>query len=314
MISSPLLDINNFDDIEFGPEGDFVTGYLDDVLSVFERNQHPFVLVGVMAMQWSGSNPMPNKEIDVLMQTSKMHTIVQELVVSGEWILSANPYTGQKYGDGTHDNTTALDDIWLRTCRDNLSGFIGCEYLRFWPEDLYKLSVTTCRKIEVPDIIPRMSVILEEEYYRDPHGRFGPKRLSVLEAQGEKVLPSVKLRCKLTRRDIPIFIPSVEDHLNALLDQQREELETNTQCGNLPEWHIRNFIRYHVWDWPPASRWLLSNKIHDRNYGYMKFMLERHVRKRLVLYDRVLGKVRSGIYPWELTPGPPSESNRNEAT
>ena len=303
MLTSPILDINNFDNVEFGPEGDFVTGYLDDVLSVFERYEQPFILVGIMAMQWSGSNPMSNLEIDVLMQSSKMQAIANELVASEEWMLSANPYPKEQYDDGTYENTTATRDIWLHSRRENLSGFIGCKYLRFWPEDLYKLSVTSCQKLEVPDIIPRRPVVLEEEYYRDPYGRFGPRRLSVLEAHGEKILPSVKLRCKLTRRDIPIFIPSIEDHLNALLDQRREELESNTKCGNLPEWHIRNFIRYHIWDWPPASEWLLSNKVHERNYKYMKYMLERHVRKRISFYDRVLGKVRFSIYPWELTPG-----------
>jgi len=72
------------------------------------------------------------------------------------------------------------------------------------------------------------------------------------------------------------------------------------QNGKLPSWHVSNFIRYHVWDWPPASAWLLANKVRDRNYQIMERALEGYVRKPLCMYDRVLGQLRADIYPWDL--------------
>lgn len=55
-------------------------GYLDNTLSIFERHNHPFILVGILAMQWSGSNAMANKETDVLLKPSEVPPIANELI------------------------------------------------------------------------------------------------------------------------------------------------------------------------------------------------------------------------------------------
>jgi len=50
-------------------------------------------------------------------------------------------------------NCTAIRDVWLKSCwPDPLF-----QYLRFWPEELYKLSVT-CAKVEIPDVLTRRSI------------------------------------------------------------------------------------------------------------------------------------------------------------
>ena len=98
-----------------------------------------------------------------------------------------------------------------------------------------------------------------------------------------------------------MFVPSIEDHLNALLDQQREETATGEKDGNIPSWHVGDFIRYHVWGWPPASAWLLANKVCDRSHEIAKRALDTYLRKLLCKYDRVLGELRLSVYPWDLT-------------
>lgn len=284
----------------------YVAGCLDHTLDIFERHVHPFIVVGVVATTWCSSNSMPGSEIDLLLKSSAIPSIVDDLVASGEWAPCKNPYTQQRLegalvGD-THDNTTAISDTWLVTCKPGYFHPLGFRHLRLWPEELYHLSAD-CHKIQIPDIYPVQKVLLEEEYHRDPHGRFGPCRLSVLEAASEPILQSEECRFRKSS-PVAMFIPRIEDHLNALLDQLREEIISGKKCGNMPSWHIRNFIRYHVWDWPPASAWLLDNKIHHRNDKAMRHELQRYVRKQLCMHDRVLGQLRTNIYPWELTPPP----------
>lgn len=279
------------------PEHDnfpLVSGCLDKTLEIFERHSHPFIVVGTLAGRWSSTNGMPNGEIDLLMRPSAIQPIVDDLVID-EWALCQNPHKMSKMS--SYINKKATQTTWLVYRKEGYLHPRGLKYLRLWPEELYCLS-TDCPKIEIPDILPAQMLTFEEEYYRDPLQRFGPTRLSDLEARSQPILP----RCPRVRHTsrVPMFIPLIEHHINALLDQYRDERATKIQNGNFPGWHVQNFIRYHKWDWPPTSAWLLANKIHDRNYELMKYELDRYVRKPLSTYDPVRG-VRS-IYPWDVDP------------
>ena len=202
-------------------------------------------------------------------------------------------YLGQKNHYESMINQTAIPDIWLKSCIEDPY----FEYLRIWPEELYKLSVD-CNKIEVPDVQNKEYVLLEDEYYRDPYQRFGPPRLS---KKWRSLLPILQMRAKLLRRDIPIWIPTVEEHLNALLDQRREEIDTRLRTGNDPEWQIRNFIRYLYLDWEPTREWILSTKVRERNRELMVQRLDKFKRKLLILWDPVLQKSVFDKMPWELS-------------
>lgn len=280
------------------PEHDIfplIPGCLDKTLEIFERHNHPFILVGTLAGRWSSTNGMPNGEIDLLMRPSAIQPIVDDLVTD-EWALCQNPHPLKM---SSYVNKKATQDIWLIYRKEGYLHPRGLKYLRLWPEELYHLS-TDCPRIEIPDILPAQMLTFEEEYYRDPLQRFGPTRLSDLEARSQPILPNCP-RVRHTSR-VPMFIPLIEHHINALLDQDREEKATKEANGNSPQWQIQNFIRYHKWDWPPASAWLLANKIDERNYELMKYELDRYVRKPLATYDPVRG-VRT-IYPWDVDPQP----------
>ena len=293
MDCSPFLDIYNIDAEAFDRDPDklICTGYLDTTLSIFEHHNHPFVLISTLAMRWSGNRNVPGQEIDVLVRSSQLEAIVNDLIKSKEWEISQDPKE-----IASTANETAIQDIWLK-CLIEVPLLTDFQHLRLWPEELYRLSVTDCHKVQVPDVFAPTTVCLEEEYCRDPLKRVGPP---ILRTISTKMLPLIEDRAKLERRDIPIYVPRIQDHINALLDQWRIEILTKLQCGNLPGWQVHNFIRYHYLEWAPARSWLLSSKIHDRNLGLMTFMLDNFKRKPLWHFD---SETRKAVFlkgPWEL--------------
>ncbi|KAL8671965.1 MAG: hypothetical protein Q9168_003561 [Polycauliona sp. 1 TL-2023] len=231
---------------------------------------------------------MYQEEIDILIRSSDVITIVQALIISGLYSLCQNPST-----DPTMINHTSIRDIWLKSNHEDPI----FSYLRLWPDTLYNLSVD-CAKIEIPDIMSKDCFLLEEEYYRDPHARFGPRRASLFP---ELQLPILQWRSRLLRPDIPLFIPNIEAHLNALLTQERLERETGKRNGNFPLRHVSLFIRYLYFDWKPAGDWLLETKIHDCNGELMRSKLDRYSRGRgKYLWDGELEQWVAGKIPWEL--------------
>jgi hypothetical protein len=102
------------------------------------------------------------------------------------------------------------------------------------------------------------------------------------------------------RRDIPIFIPTIEDHLNALLDPRREQIRTNLANGGAPEWQVRNFIRYLFLDWKSARDWILSTKVRERNRELMAERIDKYRRKPLLKAVRTATEIKVLSYmPWE---------------
>lgn len=285
---SPLLDTNNLNPEFISDLWSVCPGYLDTALSVFERHGQPFILVSTLAMIWSGSRNSPRKEIDVLVRPTHLQTLVDGLVETNDWEISEN------YGQTTR-NETHVRDAWLKAT------FLDpqFEYIRLWPEELYHLFVG-CHKIEVSDVYVRDSVLLEEEYYRDPCRRFGPPLLRYFEERNLRLLLPIQARAKIMRRDIPIFIPTIEDHLNALLDQRREQIRTNLDNGGAPEWQVRNFIRCLFLDWKPARNWILSTKVKERNRELMAERIDKYRRKPLLKPVRTMAEIKVLSYmPWE---------------
>lgn len=241
-------------------------GYLDNVLTVFQSHHHPFILVGTLAMRWYGIRIQEQKEIDILIRSNNLQAIIDDLVASGLWEISSN-YSEDK----SMVNTTDVREVWLKS---RLYDPVF-EYLRLWPEDLYQLSVNFCNVITVPDVYALNEVLLEEEYYRDPYGLPGPPRLGSLAKFNLRVQPCIQMRAKILRRDIAIYVITIEDHLNALLDQRKLEILTKRNNGNVPEWHIRKFIRYLYLESGPVREWLMREKVGKRNQELMKQMLDR---------------------------------------
>lgn len=212
------------------------TGYLDRTLEIFEKHTQPFLLVGTLANTWSGVNSLPQDEIDLLVRSAKMEVLTEDLTNLGMWEVCENPATTDHHTNTSLINSSATRDVWLRTNIEDP----WFRYLRLWPETLYNLSMD-CAKVQVPDVLNKGAILLEEEYYRDPHQRFGPRRKST---HPEAILPPLQTRAKLLRLDIPIFVPTIEDHLNALLYQVRAQIDSGMKNGNAPAYHVKNYVRY----------------------------------------------------------------------
>lgn len=114
-------------------------------------------------------------------------------------------------------------------------------------------------------------------------------------------MPRLQARAKLLQMDLPSFIPTTKDHLNAYLDQRRAEIDTGLFSGGLPEWQIQDFIRYLYLDWAPTREWLMVTKIRERNRELMGIRIDKHGRKLLILRDHVLEESAFDKRPWELT-------------
>ncbi|KAL8935052.1 MAG: hypothetical protein Q9211_004907 [Gyalolechia sp. 1 TL-2023] len=221
------------------------TGYLDTTLEVFNRHDHPLVLVGTLAVTWSGVNSLPRDEIDLLVRPGELEVIVQDLVALGDWVICENPATLELIRDTSLINTTSIRDVWLTSSIEH--PFF--HHLRLWPETLYKLQT----------------------------------------------------RAKLLRTDIPILVPTIQAHLDALLNQARAETDSRQRTGNAPKLHIQNFVRYLYLDWVPNREWILASKISDINRPLMRSTIENFQRKQLILWDPVLEKSVFDKMPWELS-------------
>ena len=273
-----------------GPHLPKCKGYLDTVLEVLNRHEHPFILISTLAMTWSGVNAMPQDEVDILVRLSDLQAIISDLTATGEWEHCENPERS-KPRQHNYPKNSFTSDTWLRT---NVQQH-PFRYLRIWPEALYQLSVD-CAKIEIPDVLNNNYLLVEEDYYRDPHERFGPPRLST---HPKFSIPG--LQAKLLCMDIPIFIPTIECHMNAVLDQLRTEKLFGQETGNDPGWHIQHLIRYLFLDWTPNRDWILNTKIYDRNRELMSSRIARFKRKQLILWDT---RTRESVFnkmSWELS-------------
>ncbi|MCJ1379616.1 hypothetical protein MMC17_002718 [Xylographa soralifera] len=266
------------------------TGYLDTVLTVFQRYNHPFVLVGTAATRRNGCRGYV-RELDVLVRSSQIGAIVDDLVSSKQWAkCDEKPAYA---GDEHRGNETAVKDIWLEArFADTPATYLGFAHLRFWPEELYQLSVIDCQKIEVPDAMALNSVQLEEDYHRDQSRRFGPNLTDSVHAFGLSLTPGPKHRARsVSCQDIPIFIPTVQSHLNSLLDQYRAQAATGLSIGSGTGGLVKDYIRYNLFDWPPARDWLLeSGRIEARNMELMEERIRKYRRKPALSWDKEAGK------------------------
>ena len=162
--------------------------------------------------------------IDVLVRSNRIHAIAGDLAASGEWKYAENlenlSWRRALSIDKVSDyNNTNVRDIWLEICVSSPLYF-GFQYLHLWTEEGFKLSVDCCKN-EVPDILANELVILEDEYYHDSLDLLdsrGLRSFQRIPGQGDaRLLLRIELRAKRKRRDIPIFVPTIGEHLNALL-------------------------------------------------------------------------------------------------
>ena len=68
-----------------------MSGFLDNILNIFEQHHHPFILVGMYGMLWNGVDVARYRRdsIEVLIDSSRtMISVAESLLQTGDWILS----------------------------------------------------------------------------------------------------------------------------------------------------------------------------------------------------------------------------------
>ncbi|MCJ1317263.1 hypothetical protein MMC15_002586 [Xylographa vitiligo] len=239
-----------------------------------------------------------------------MEAIVHNLVISKQWAkCDARPaYAGVEHWG----NETAIKDIGFEARFANTPAtYLGFAHLRLWPGELYQLSVTDCQKVKVPDAFAANPVQLEEDYHRDPSRRFGPHHTDSVYAFGLSPTPGSKHRARsLSHQHLPIFIPTLQSHLNSALDQYRAHTGTGLSIGSGTAARLKNYIRYNLFDWPPARDWLLgSGRIEARNMELMVETIRKYRRRPALSWGKETRKYVFVDNFFEAVLGPPMEAN-----
>ena len=153
----------------------------------------------------------------------------------------------------------------------------GC--ISLWTEEIYCLSVDG-KVVEVPDLIARNSVLIEDHFDPGPESRTYTRQ--ALTDKGLSWLPPQSIQTGKHRT--PIFVPSIPRIIDACLDQARYWIVHPEIFGlstNRPVYHLRNFIRYLFLEHEKQQEKLLR-ELQQHNQADMKFRIARFKRKPLV--------------------------------
>ncbi|KLJ11238.1 hypothetical protein EMPG_13477 [Blastomyces silverae] len=256
-------------------------GYLDDVCSIFDRHNHPIILVEQCAMLWMGIAGTPT-EHDFLVRDSQLDDIVSAFIASGEW-----EHAEQDLSSRSNDSHVNQVPRLRRSTREPFQ-------INLWPEKLYFLSVDG-PKVQVPNVVSWDCVLMEEHF--DPEIGY-PLTKTALEARNTRILPR-----NLAQREnsSPLFIPTISRMIDALLDQERYRQE-HRQSGfgdnmeningnvlaNRPAEHITSFVKCLYLERPQQQAKLLPH-ISSHNLSTMEARLARFRRRPTIVLDSLPG-------------------------
>ncbi|PGH06084.1 hypothetical protein AJ79_06618 [Helicocarpus griseus UAMH5409] len=255
------------------PSTEVADGYLDDVCSVFDRHNHPIVLVEQCATVWMGC-PGNSTDYDFLVRDSQLDAILATLIESGEW-----KQIEQDLSSRSEDANVTQVPRLRRLVREPV-------YISLWPEKIYFLSVDD-PKIQVPDVTCLDRALIEEHF--DPKLGY-PLTKSDLEARKTRILPK-----QLARREntSPVFIPTIPRMINALLDQDRQRNDQTRDFNlkspaNRPAEHISNIMRSLHLERPDQKEKFLPY-ISDHNLSSMEARLAGFKRRPTIVLDNLTG-------------------------
>ena len=285
-----------------------MSGYLDHVLSIFREHDHPFILVDDLAMRWHGIET-GSFNIEVLVSQQKILPIAECLVKTGQWEFSPRPYPRfidtldsgppskvllelgicKPTRPQAHPRHCYAEGTWLRHVVSGIGPFSGTlfEFLHFRTEDQYHLSISSCLELEAPDLYAAVPVLLEKEYDRDPHHRFGPwtweQAVAGSQFHADKKNPNIVLCSHAMARSldikIPIFVAPISAHVNALLQSARQ---TEDRRG-IKDRDVLDPSKHYVetlhLDWDQTTKWFLSTKIKKGNKKLMEGLIKSFSRE-----------------------------------
>ena len=268
-----------------------MSGFLDNILNIFEQHHHHFILVGMYGMLWDGVDvPRYRRDsIEVLIDSSRtMISLAESLLQTGDWVSS------------TSSNSSLDQELKLESAGAGFGPAQNLKSFHFYTEHFYHLSVQSCLAdgLKVPDLSAKIGVTLEEEYVRDPHRRFGPMTWEIAKVEAEENDFNVlwDIRARSPDNTIPIYVPSISTHINAMLYHAQ-----HTSPKLYMAHYLGSFVTDLYLDWPPTRKWFLDTKVADSNKARMEVALGQPRSTYHDLVDTVLDTFVSEKLPWELT-------------
>ena len=279
-------------------------GYLNEVLTVFEKHKHPFVLVDNLAMRWMGCKNLGQpvsiisrlrvdriliimaQDIDILVRRSQLSDILTDILSTGNWHEEKSEEREKKDNDPYADSDTIL------RAAPSYRSLYRC--LRLWPEDLYFLSVDG-PKIEIPDVSAWKTTLVEHRYHPDIHKRaYGPMFVGTHEPG---ILPPLAYQAKSPEVKIPIFIPTIARYLEARIQQHKRLSSSWTRRRICSDFDIRNFFRYMFLDLPHQRKKILP-ELSKEGQKHMIHKMQTYKRKFTYRIDGATMKFIK-IIPWD---------------
>ncbi|ODH45859.1 hypothetical protein GX48_08058 [Paracoccidioides brasiliensis] len=141
------------------------------------------------------------------------------------------------------DLLTRYNDPWVNQVPRLRRSVREPVHISLWPEKIYSLSVDNGPKIQVPNVVTRWDCVLMEELF-DPRLDH-PITKTALEARSNRIIPE---RLAQRNNKSPIFIPTIPQMIDALLDQDRYRhdhvRDSNFNIlASQPAEHIMGFVR-----------------------------------------------------------------------
>lgn len=279
-------------------------GYLDEVLTVFEKHKHPFVLVDNLAMRWMGCKNIAQpvsiiyhlpidrgliimtQDVDILVRRSQLSDIVTDILSTGDWHKEKSEERDMKDNHPYADSDTVLRAV------SSFHGLYRC--LRLWTEDLYFLSVDG-PKIEIPDVCAWNTTIVEHKYHPDIQKRmYGPIFVGT---QEPGILPPLEYQAKSPKIKVSIFIPTIARYLEARIQQHKRLSSTWTRRRICSDFDLRNFFRYMFFDLPHQQKKILPELSKD-GQEHMIYRMQTYKRKPIYRIDGLTMKFIE-VKPWE---------------
>jgi hypothetical protein len=105
----------------------------------------------------------------MLVRDSAVESIALDLIKTGHWELEDSNSHGFKKHQATHDlkeaYPTVACDTEIDLQRIDITHDSEYRYLTLWPEKLYHINVDECPTVEVPDVYPWHTTLIEEKWH-----------------------------------------------------------------------------------------------------------------------------------------------------
>ena len=211
----------------------------------------------------------PPQDCDVLVRTDQLPAILRDLLHTGRW------------KEVEHSNRTQnlmiYEDVPRIRRYPEVVGPDDDLCLSLWSEKKYHLGVDGPR-VEALDCCALHTVLLEERF--NPHEPRGPTSLSDF---GITFVPAIKARSE--RCEIPMFVPSIPNFLDADLDRYRDNVDKKLRGDRCAAGvtltkplHALRLVRALLLDLPRQRERVLA-EMAPRNLAMMAHLIETCVRR-----------------------------------